>query len=204
MDEVCTWASYRAGLFGDPYLVWHDGADFTRLLELARTDPDEIARMLPLGIRAGDPVAAQSVAVLADAGLAPAGISATVTAALPGAGGSFRVYLACALRVLTGDQAWAGEIVPVLARAPFWSDRVDAAIMLREFAPTPVLVEALARAVTDEEYLVRRHASDTLLRWAGDEGWAGEEGWDRRVASDDRAVWREAAQDLTGRVLRRR
>ncbi len=198
MDERSTWASYRAGVFGDPYLVWHDGADFTRLLELARTEPDEVARMLPLGIRSGDPVAAQSVGVLANAGLAPAGSTGMLTGALPGARGSFRVFVACALLALTGDQAWAGEILPVLAQAPFWSDRIDAAIMLREFAPTPVLVEALGRAVTDEEYLVRHHAANTLTAWAGrprDEP---------RIASDDPRVWRQAAEDLTRRVLRLR
>ncbi|MEO3926198.1 HEAT repeat domain-containing protein [Micromonosporaceae bacterium B7E4] len=46
-------------------------------------------------------------------------------------------------------------------------NRIDAAIALAGFAPTPGLVDALARAVRERHYLVRYHAANTLLRYAG-------------------------------------
>ena len=45
--------------------------------------------------------------------------------------------------------------------------RIDAAIRLKAFPPTPDLVAAVADGVRDPEYLVRYHSANTLLRWAG-------------------------------------
>lgn len=167
---MSAWADFRQAVFGDPYMVWHDGADFSALTRLARSEPERVAEMLRAGIGEQDPVAAQSVATLAAEGVAPQGFQAVLTGALPAAVGSFRVDVACALAALTGDQAWAREILPVLLGGSFWGERLDAAMALARFTPTPELVDALARAVTDEEYLVRYHASATLLRYAGQGG----------------------------------
>jgi hypothetical protein len=34
------WEQWRRGMFGDPYIVWQDGPDFTALLQAARFDPN--------------------------------------------------------------------------------------------------------------------------------------------------------------------
>jgi len=162
-----TWAEFRREVFGDPYLVWHDGADFAELLARYRTDPGTVERMLRMGIDEGDHVAVESIGVLAHADLAPRDSVPLLESALPGAAGTMRVRLAQVLLVLTGDQCWAAEVSAVLAQGGSWSPRIDAAIALADFVPTPELARVLARAVQDDEYLVRHHAADTLLAYAG-------------------------------------
>jgi hypothetical protein len=161
------WAGWARSMFGDPYLVWHDGPDFTALLRAGRSDLRAVARMLAAGINAGDPLAAQSITILAGVGLTPEGSPALLRSAIPSAGGTFLVRLAQALHALTADQSWANSIASVLTAAQHWGDRIDAAIALTDFDPTTLLVQALARAVCDPEYLVRYHAANTLLRYAG-------------------------------------
>ncbi len=164
-DDV--WNRWRDDVFGDPYLVWHDGPEFTELVRRAGTAPEEVARMLAVGIDAGDPLAAVSIAALADEGRAPAGAEALLLAAVPGATGTFLVRVAQALHALTGDESWAAPVASVLASDAFWGVRIDAAMALAEFAPTAELIEVLGRGVCDGEYLVRYHCAVTLRRYAG-------------------------------------
>lgn len=161
------WTLWRKEIFGDPYVVWHDGPSFLGLQFRAADEPDEVTRMLALGLTAHDPVAAQSVAALWPLGLAPKNSIPLLVAVLPAATGTFLVRVAQALRALTGDEAWSARVASVLVSASSSGDRMDAAIALGEFAPNPDLVEALGRAVRDPAYLVRYHASTTLLRYAG-------------------------------------
>jgi HEAT repeat protein len=161
------WAQFRDAVFGDPYTVWHDGPDFTKVLALGRTKPDTVARMLRTGVEAGDALAAQSIAALGHAGLPPAGALAVLEAAAQDATGTFAVRVAQALRALTGDESSAAAVVDVLTTDPRWTDRIDAAIALGEFAPSPELLDALVRGVQDPEYLVRYHSANSLLRFAG-------------------------------------
>lgn len=123
--------------------------------------------MLTAGIEAGDPLAAQSIAALAENGLAPAGAEALLRAVVSDATESLLVRVAQALHVLTGDESWAGPIATVLNSDAFWGVRIDAAVALAAFTPTPALVESLAQGVRDDEYLVRYHSANTLLRYAG-------------------------------------
>jgi len=148
-------------------MVWHEGPDFTRLLDLATTTPAEVARMLTAGVGAGDDVAALSFAALADEGLAPEGAEALLRTALPTATGTFLVRVAQALHALTGDESWATPIASVLTSQAFWGVRIDAALALGAFAPTPELIELLGQGVCDADYLVRYHSANALLRYAG-------------------------------------
>src|SRR5262245_54439805 len=127
------WTGWRNDVFGDPYMVWHDGPDFTRLIDRAATAPADVARMLTAGLEAGDPLAAQSIAALADAGLTPDGAEAALRAVVPDATESLLVRVAQALHVLTGDESWAGPIATVLTSDVFWGVRIDAATALTEF-----------------------------------------------------------------------
>jgi hypothetical protein len=205
------WVTWRRLVFGDPYLVWHDGPDFAGLLVRYRADPDGVWRLLRLGLAAGDLLAPQSLTALADEGLTPTGAADELRAALPAAADGFRVRIAQALRTITGSQEWAVAILPVLAGNGHWGPRIDAATVLAEFAPTPELADALAAAVQDEEYLVRYHAADTLLIFSGRAGDVsrfpalfrkimsprGETADDR-----DRERWRDAARELRRDAVR--
>lgn len=208
---VDSWTGWRNDVFGDPYIVWHDGPDYTRLIELTGTAPAEVARMLAAGLGAGDPLAAQSIAALTEAGLEPAGAESLLRAAVPGARGELLVRLAQALHVLTGDQSWATPIASVLTSDAFWGERIHAAMALAAFTPTASLVEALGRGVRDDEYLVRYHSANTLLRYAeGVEEFAEDDDrtdisedyelFGKIVSEADPASWAAAADELTSAV----
>lgn len=167
MVSDSAWALWRKEIFGDPYTIWHDGPDFLGLEFRAADAPEEVERMLAAGLEAHDPVAAQSFAALWPLGTAPRSSIPLLIAVLPAATGTFLVRVAQALHVLTGDEAWAARVASVLVSAPTSSDRMDAAIALGDFTPTPELVDALGHAVRDPDYFVRYHAATTLLRYAG-------------------------------------
>lgn len=167
--------------------------------------------MLAAGLEGGDPLAAQSIAALAEAGLEPAGAEPLLRAAVPGARGELLVRLAQALHVLTGDQSWATPIASVLTSDEFWGERIYAAMALAAFTPTAALVEALGRGVRDDEYLVRYHSANTLLRYAdGVEEFADDDDltdisadyelFGKIVSDADPASWAAAADELTSAV----
>ncbi len=196
------WTSWRNGVFGDPYMVWHDGPDFTRLVGLARSTPAEVARMLTAGVEAGDPLAAQSIAALADADLVPDGAEALLRAVAPTATELMLVRVAQALHVLTGEESWATPIATVLTSEAFWGVRIDAAMALAAFTPTPALLDALARGVRDDEYLVRYHSANTLLRYAGDSKEISDHPdlFDKVTSDADAAGRAELADQLTSAI----
>jgi hypothetical protein len=129
---------------------------------------------------------------------------------VPTASGTFLIRLAEALSALTEDQAWADLIVSILTGADDFGERVDAAVALAGFAPTAHLVRALARAVRDDDYLVRYHAATTLLRYAGHGGDVTDDPaiftkikmpTDGPPSRADRAAWQNAADELSTRAL---
>lgn len=181
-------------------MVWHEGPDFTRLLDLATTTPAEVADMLAAGVGAGDDVAAMSFAALAGKGLAPAGAESLLRAALPAATGTFLVRVAQALHALTGDESWATPIASVLRSKAFWGVRIDAALALAGFTPTPELIEILAQGVCDADYLVRYHSANALLRYAGR---AKKDVYDYPTLFDKIAGPREGETSKTYRAKRR-
>lgn len=168
MATAPNWYVWEQAVFGDPYLIWHDGPEFQHLLDVVHREPEETARMLAVGIAAEAPLAAHSIEFLAKEGLAPDGAVELLRTAATTATDTFLIRVAKALHVLTGDQTWATALLPVLAGAGHWGVRLDAAIALAEFRPAAPLVAALGTAIAkDEEYLVRYHAANTLLRYAG-------------------------------------
>jgi HEAT repeat protein len=148
-------------------MVWHDGPEFTRLVNLAHSAPAEVLEMLTAGLAEADPLAAQSLTALAEEGLAPPEAESLLRAAVPSATETFLVRVAQALHVLTADESWAVQVASVLTSDAFWGVRIDAARALADFAPTRALVAALGDGVRDEEYLVRYHSANTLSRFAG-------------------------------------
>jgi hypothetical protein len=195
------WSRWRQEIFGDPYLVWHDGPDFSAMLSAARYDRAHVARQLRAGLAEADPLAAQGFAQLADARLAPADAADLLRRAAAGASGRFLIRVAEALHVLTTDPSWSDRIVDVLRHDDSEFVRLDAAIALAGFPPAANSVAALAVAVNDEAYLVRYHAATTLIQYAGGTGgFADGPGLFARITSEDPAQWRSAADELAAHV----
>jgi hypothetical protein len=167
------WAKFSRETFGDPFLIVHDGADFSCLHARWREQPAFVGEMLRLGLSRADPVAAQAVWYLAGSGADVSGFDGPLRNVLPRARGTFRVRVAEALFALTHSQDFAGPVCEVLTEGVPWprkvraalavSGKIDAAIALNAFAPLPRVIQALARGVQDDEYLVRRHSAQTLL-----------------------------------------
>jgi len=153
-------------VFGDPYLVWHDGPSFECLFRRERADPAEVARMLARGVAESDDLAPLAIRALAEAGRAPADAEAWLRAAAATATGTFAVRLAQAMLVLTGDQSWSEPVLAVLATDDRYH-QLDAAMALADFVPTERLIDGLAQGVRDREYLVRYHSATTLRAYAG-------------------------------------
>ncbi|GAB2526181.1 HEAT repeat domain-containing protein [Nocardia heshunensis] len=161
-DSAGEWRTWRLAVFGDPYLVWHDGADFRQLLELARSDREAVGRMLALGLGEADSLAADSLRMLNAEGLAPARSRELLLSAASRAVDEFLLTVAHALYSLTDDEAWLDPIVGLLATAGPWTTRMDAARALADVRATPQVLAALRHALDDTEFLVRYHAANTL------------------------------------------
>jgi len=164
---VSEWAAYRQEAFGEPYLVWHDGPDFTEFQARFAADPELATRMLAAGLAEGDALAAQTPRELSLDPAQRAGFVRLLTDALPTANAGVRLETGATLFALTGAPEWSAPVVEVLASGVHWGVRIDAAIRLAAFPATPALVAAAADGVRDQEYLVRYHCADTLLHWAG-------------------------------------
>lgn len=195
------WAEVRNDLFGEPYMVWHDGPDFTGLRDAWRAEPEALIEQLFAGMAEGDALAAQSLSELDPP---PTGEQLTrVIAALEKHVASSppyaQVQLGLTLYKLTGDPKWTAPIAEVLDADVHWSSRIDAAIALRQVAPTPELTQSLLRNVQAADYLVRFHSATTLLRWSGT-GKTIDEYDDALfgllVKDDDPTAWKQVADAL--------
>lgn len=164
---MSAWSDFRLEVFGEPYYVWHDGPDFTEVARRYAADPAGVTALLGLGLAQGDALAAETCRHLEVAGTGRAEVVALLRRHAS-ATGALATEVAASLHALGEDAAeQAAAITAVLHTGDFWGVRMDAARRLAAFAPTPALVAALARAVQDEDYLVRFHAATTLRAWAG-------------------------------------
>ncbi len=168
MSSHDDYAAWRESIFGNAYLVWHDGPGFDDLAWSFAEAPDQVTAMLAAGLDDNDSLAAESMRELEVDDAQRARFVELLTVALPGATGALQVEIGASLAALTGDESWATEVVTVLdSPDAHWGVRLDAARRLADVAPTPELVEAAARGVCDPEYLVRYHSAATMLGWAG-------------------------------------
>ncbi len=159
---VPEWTEWSLEVFGDPFLVWHDGPDFTELRKRWTNDPESVTAKIRMGLRSTDDMAARSAAALAAVGggkeLVP-----DLEARLASSEGHERVQIARALAMLTGSSDWANPIAEILRKHSEWSIRMDAAIALGACPATELSLAALRRAAKrDPVYLVRYHAERVL------------------------------------------
>jgi len=162
-----SWSRFRLDAFGEPYLVWHDGPDYSTFDALWSADQGFVEQALLDGLAERDPLAAQAIARLPLSKDARSRFIGFLTEQIGQRPVGYHLRVSEALFRLTGDENWSREILRVLLGAGLWSDRFDAAIALASFAPTPVIIEALERCVQDPDYLVRYHAANTLLGYSG-------------------------------------
>jgi hypothetical protein len=161
------WVGYRQDAFGDSIAVWNSGPDFAVLRDRWAADPEFVEAMLAHGLLARDPLAAEALTHLDLGSQSRERFSRVLTACLDTQAIGFRLRAVHALHALSCDESWANEVVRVLLGAGFWADRMEAARVAGDFSPSCQIIRALAQAVEDPEYLVRRQAALALLRFAG-------------------------------------
>jgi hypothetical protein len=192
------WHEFRREVFGDPYLVWHEGADIDALTAEHECRPERAERMVRAGVEERDHVAVESLGGLARLGRAPSDAVALLRSVLPSAEGVFRVRTAQVLCEMTGAGEYVSEVAAVLEGFGHWGDRIDAAMALRRLPITPRSLAALHRGMLDEESLVRHHSANGLLGLAGKKADIANRSGFAQVISEDPAQWRAVADELLG------
>lgn len=166
----------------DPYMEWHDGPSLQEVDgAMASLSPEECAaasRIVAERIRNGyDPYLGRAAELLGTEECRNA--LNEVLASRPGTSGTGNI----ARNILTmgrSDDAVAALQSIVANRSLGWSNRIDALVNLKialdasgggrpisDFI-TPDFESVIFEAVTDDDYLVRYHAAEALLRAAGD------------------------------------
>lgn len=192
------WGEFRREVFGEPYSVWHEGADVGALIAEHEREPVRAERMLRAGVGDRDHVAVESLGALARLGRAPSDTAALLRSALPSARGVFRVRTAQVLCELTGTDEYVSEVAAVLEGFEHWGERIDAAMALRLLPITPRSLAALHRGTSDQEYLVRHHSANGLLALAGQKFEISDDSRFAQVSGKDPAAWRVVADELLG------
>ena len=197
------WMGYRRDAFGDTVAVWNDGPDFAELLARWTADPALVESMLVHGLAARDPLAAECLLHLPLTTRSRAGFEKVLTACLGTAAIGFHLKALEALHALSSDESWSGEVVRVLQGGGYWGDRMEAARILGGFRPTASLIQSLSQAIADPDYLVRRQAANTLLRYSGraSDISALPQVYDRIRSGTSAQDWAAASSDLATRAM---
>jgi HEAT repeat protein len=143
--------------FGDPYMMWHDGIDPTSVCGLEGAERDQAEAMLIESMQEGSYWAPMGLREMRSEKAVP-----IMKDMLPSIDGVLLIEIAIALNVIEDTVEYNQYILRVLREYPSPYTRLKAAMKLRDF-PTPEVIEALFDAVSDEDYLVRNHASESLL-----------------------------------------
>ncbi|MBD3190466.1 MAG: hypothetical protein GF308_07470 [Candidatus Heimdallarchaeota archaeon] len=142
-------------------MVWHDGLNVRSVHQLSDEEKERAFKLLIAGLRTNAWRCAAGLRELHDKRAIP-----YLHEALAFTTGKGLVEVAAALNVLEGTTDYCSYIIRVLETNSHWGYRMDAAITLRKFH-TPEVIEALFRAIEDPDYLVRHHASESLLALHG-------------------------------------
>ncbi len=197
---MSAWSEARETLFGEPYMVWHDGPEFSGLRAEWKRDPEALLDLLFEGLAESDALAAQSFAELdpPPTGELAIRVIDKLTSHLATSGPLAVVQISRTLFRLTGSPVTIQPIIGVLDSSVHWSNRIDAAIALRDFPPSDAGTACLLRNVQAEDYLVRYHSASTLLRWAGVETAIDDDEhlFSLLVKDDDPKAWAEVAAAL--------
>lgn len=161
------WLAWKTATFGDGYHIWHEGLGVELVTRLRGPARDEALHMLRRGLALGDDHAARALAAMDDPD-----DTAAVRAHLDTSSGAELVWLALTLHERHPDPSLASRIIEVLQGSATdssssqldrtGSGRLEAAMVLRHF-PGPATESALLAALADPAYLVRNHASESLL-----------------------------------------
>jgi hypothetical protein len=155
------WNHFMRNFFGDPYEMWHDGIDSTASKRLSGEERVKGEEMLIESMKEGSYWAPMGLREMGSKKAIP-----IMKEILDQTHSRLMIEIAHALNVLEKTTEYLPYIIRVLKDAGFWSSRMDAARMLKNYN-TPEVIEGLYASVQDEDYLVRNHSSESLLHIHG-------------------------------------
>jgi hypothetical protein len=152
------WKYFMENYYGDPYMMWHDGIDEKSVIPLKGEERANAEDMLINSLKEGSHYGAIGLREMRSTKAVP-----ILEKRLERSIGTLAVEIAVALSMIKRTTKYIPHILAALKLSAFWSDRTRAARALRRF-PTIEVVDALFESVTkDPDYLVRNHASETIL-----------------------------------------
>ncbi len=141
-----------------PYMMWHDGICTGILLGLPEEEKKEAENLLIESVKKDGMWPTQGLIELKSKKAIP--VLKQRLKANPST--IIKIRVAFALEKIEETGEYVHFLIEELLNAPFWGDRIEAAMNLRHF-PSKETVNALYKAMEDSEYLVRNHASESLL-----------------------------------------
>jgi hypothetical protein len=152
------WNRFMENYYGDPYMMWHDGIDEKSVIPLKGEEREKAEDMLIKSLEEGSHYGAIGLREMRSTKAVP-----ILEKQLEVSIGILAVEIAVALSMIKDTLEYVTHILAALKLSPFWTHRMHAARALRRF-PTEEVVEALFESLAkDHEYLVRNHASETIL-----------------------------------------
>ena len=153
------WGNFYYEFFGrSAYEQWHDGIDPNVVLALKGEEREEAEKMLIQSAKEGGMWPTKGLAVMKSKKALP--VLKNRLAKLNY--GVERIRVAEAIVIIEENAENVAIILDELDNNPSPYDRLEAAMVLRKF-PRQDVVDALYKAVMDPDYLVRNHASESLL-----------------------------------------
>lgn len=139
-------------------MMWHDGIDEKTVTFLKGAEREKAEEMLIESLQEGNHYAAIGLKELRSTKAIP-----HLLEVMYQGWGNLKVHATVAMSMIENTFDYVGEIIEVLRKSAAWTYRMRAAIELRHF-PLPSVVEALFETVSqDSDYIVRNHASETIL-----------------------------------------
>lgn len=155
------WEYFMENFFGNSYMMWHDGINPRAAAQLKGEEREKGIDMLIESMQEGSYWAPMGLREMSAERAIPA-----LKELLPRSHDRQAIEIAHALNILGSTTEYIYIIIKVLRHAAFWSSRMSAAIMLRQYN-FPEVVDALYDAMLDPDYLVRNHSSESLLQIHG-------------------------------------
>jgi HEAT repeat protein len=144
--------------YGDPYMMWHDGIDAKSVCLLEGAERDQAESMLIESMESGSHYAAMGLRELKSQRAIP-----IMKELLEKVGSDLKIQIVVALNLIEDTNEYTPHLIQILTYNGSSYVRLNAAIELRNF-PTDETIQALFNSVSsDPDYLVRNHASESLL-----------------------------------------
>lgn len=144
----------------DNYIMWHEGVNPEVVLELKGEELREAEDLLIDSVKKDGMWPTNGLVVLKSKKAVPV-LKEKLRSNLSSV---IRIRVAYALEKIDGTGEFIDILIEELLGTHFWGDKIETAMLLKEF-PSEKVRDALYKSMVDSEYLVRKHSGDSLLEF---------------------------------------